>query len=133
VGTATASTETRQQTMRRVVRTWSRLLNARDNAGVAKLFRLPALFVQGSFAFRLTTPAEIAMWHDGLPCSGKVTSIRISGQFATVVFVLGDRRGSKCDAPGEKAAARFKIVRGKIVSWQQVAVPEEPDPPGPVA
>jgi hypothetical protein len=131
--TTSRSGETRQQTMRRVVRAWSRLLNAGDNPGVARLFRLPAVFVQGGLAYKLKTAEQVAMWHEGLPCAGRVTSIRIAGRFATAVFVLGDRKGSKCDAPpGEKAAAKFGIVRGKIVSWEQVAVPDEA-PPGPVA
>ena len=132
-GTAGRSLETRQQTMRRVVRTWSRLLNAGDNAGIARLFRVPAIFAQQGMAYRLTTAAQVVMWHEGLPCAGRVTSIRITGTFATVVFVLGNRKGSKCDAPGQQAAARFKIVRGKIVVWEQVPVPVEPAPAGPKA
>jgi hypothetical protein len=126
-------TETRQQAMRRIVYAWSRLLNARDNAGIARLFRLPTFFVQGTLVYRLKTAEQVALWHDALPCAGRVTSIRIAGRFATAVFLLSDRKGSRCDAPGEKAAARFEIVRGKIVSWVQVAVPGEPAASGPVA
>ena len=133
VSAATRSGETRQQVMRRVVRAWSRLLNAGDSAGIARLFRLPAVVVQGSLGYRLKTAEQVALWHEGLPCGGRVTSIRIAGRYATVVFVLSDRKGSSCDAPGGKAAARFEIVRGKIVSWEQVAVPAEPAPKGPEA
>jgi hypothetical protein len=49
----------------------------------------------------------------------------VRGRFATAVFRLGDRRKSKCDAPGTLAAARFKIVRGKITIWQQVQPPTQ--------
>jgi hypothetical protein len=122
---ADRSGETREQAMRRIVHTWSRLLNARDNAGISRLFSLPAIIAQGSFVYRLKTAKQIALWHDGLPCAGRVTSIRIAGRFATAVFVLSDRKGSRCDDPGGKAAARFEIIRGKIVSWTQVAVPPE--------
>jgi hypothetical protein len=109
--------------MRRVVRAWTRLLNAEDNAGIAQLFRPPALFTQGQATYKLTTAKQIAIWHEGLPCSARLTSIRIAGTLATAVFVLGDRKSSRCDAPGKPAAVEFRIVRGKIVSWKQVAVP----------
>jgi hypothetical protein len=114
---------TAPETMRRVVRAWSRLLNADDNQGVARLFAVPAVIVQGPFVYRLRTYEQVARWHAGLPCSGTVVSITIRGRYATAVFRLGNRRRSRCDAPGTLAAARFEIVRGKIVSWVQVAVP----------
>jgi hypothetical protein len=119
--------------MRAVVRTWSRLLNASDNKGVARLFSLPAVFSQGPNAYRLRTYAQIALWHSGLPCSGKIVSLSLSGRYATAVFRLGDRGQSSCDAPGSLAAARFGIVRGKIVSWEQVAAPGQDDTDPPVA
>ena len=119
--------------MRVVVRTWSRLLNAGDNQGVARLFSLPAVFVQGQDAYRLRTYAQIAAWHAGLPCSGKIVSLSLNGRYATVVFRLGNRGQSTCDAPGSLAAARFGIVRGKIVSWEQVAAPGQDDGNPPVA
>ena len=114
----------REQQMRAVVRAWSSRLNANDNAGVAHLFALPSVVAQGSYAFRFHTYAQLAQWHSGLPCSGRVVSITIRGRNATVVFRLGNRGSSRCDAPGTLAAARFEIVNGKIVLWQQVPVPE---------
>jgi hypothetical protein len=123
--------------MKRIVREWSRLLNAADNEGLAKLFRLPAIVEQGGVGYRLKTAKHIAIWHDGLPCSGRVTSITIRGRVATAVFLLGDRpsTGSRCDATGELAAAAFEIVGGKIVHWTQVAVPAaaKSPPSGPSA
>jgi hypothetical protein len=119
--------------MRALVRTWSRLLNADDNKGIARLFSLPAVFVQGQNAYRLRTYAQIAAWHGGLPCSGKIVSLSLNGRYATAVFRLGNRGQSTCDAPGSLAAARFGIVRGKIVSWEQVATPGEDDSGPPVA
>ena len=116
--------------MRSVVREWSTRLNANDNAGAAHLFTLPAVMTQGPYAYRLRTYQQLALWHDGLPCAGKVTRIIVKGRFATAVFALGHRNGHTCDAPGGEAAARFEIVGGKIRSWTQVAVPP---PAGPVA
>ena len=111
--------------MRAVVRAWSANLNSGDNAAEARLFSLPALMIQGPYGYRLTTAEQVAQWHAGLPCSGKIVSIKVHGRFATAVFRLGDRRKSKCDAPGTLAAARFKFVRGKITIWQQVQPPAQ--------
>lgn len=134
---AGAATSTRPAEMKRIVRDWSRLVNVADNAGLAKLFRLPAIVEQGGVGYRLKTAKHIAIWHDGLPCAGRVTSITVRGRVATAVFVLGDRpgTGSRCDAPGELAAAAFEIVDGRIVRWAQVAVPAtaRKPPPGAVA
>jgi hypothetical protein len=120
--------------MEAVVRAWSARLNAGDNERLARLFALPAVMVQGPLAYRLSTYKQVAAWHAGLPCSGRVVSIAFHGRFATAVFRLGNRRASQCDAPGSLAAARFEIVRGKIVSWQQVPVPpKQATGKGPVA
>ena len=122
------------------MRAWSARLNAGDNAGLARLFRVPTLISQGPYEYRLRTRAQVATWYSGLPCSGKVVSISIHGRFATVVFRLGDRGSKLCDAPGTLAAAVFEIVNGKIVSWEQIPVPAKkakpklmPAPSGPVA
>ena len=74
----------------------------------------------------------MALWYSGLPCSGTIAWIVFYGRFATAVFRLGDRGKTKCDAPGKLAAARFEIVKGKIRSWVQVAVPPKAGT-GPVA
>ena len=105
-----------------VVRSWSARLNARDDAGAARLFRLPATVIQGD-TFRFHSRARLAEWHSLLPCSGRITSIAIDGRFATAVFRLGARRGSPCDSRGALVATRFEIVSGKIVSWEQIPVP----------
>jgi hypothetical protein len=114
--------------IRSVVRTWSARLNANDNRGASRLFALPAVMTQGPYAYRLTTYRQLTLWHDGLPCAGKVTRIIVKGRFATAVFTLGKRKGHNCDAPGSEAAAKFEIVRGKIRSWTQVEVPPAAGP-----
>ncbi len=118
--------------MSAIVHAWSARLDAGDYAGIAKLFSLPALIVQPPYEYRLTTSHQVALWHSLLPCSGTILSIAYDGRFATAVFKLGNRRGSKCDEPGGLAAARFEIANGKIRSWVQVAVPKSADT-GPVA
>ncbi len=111
------------------MRAWSARLNAYDNAGIARLFSRPATFVQGGVALRLETAADIALWHRLLPCAGRITSITVKGERATAVFVLANGKNRRCDAPGAKAAAVFRIRGGKIRTWTQVPVP----PPGPTA
>jgi hypothetical protein len=117
--------------MKAVVRAWSARLDAGDNAGLAQLFRVPVLMTQGQYVFRLVTRSQVARWHATLPCSGHIVSITVKGRIATAVFRLGNRTTSRCDAPGTLAAARFTIVGGKIVAWEQIAVP--PQQAAPVA
>jgi hypothetical protein len=117
---------------KRVVRAWSARLNAYDNAGVARLFARPAVFVQGGSALRLETPAQIALWHRLLPCAGRIVSIEVDGELATAVFRLANGKHRHCDAPGQKAAAVFRVRHGKIVAWVQVPVPP-PRTSGPTA
>ena len=117
--------------MKAVVRAWSARLDAGDNAGLARLFRVPVLMTQGPYVFRLVTLSQVARWHSTLPCSGHLVSITVKGRIATAVFRLGNRTTSRCDAPGTLAAARFTIVGGKIVAWEQIPVP--PTQAAPVA
>ncbi len=112
--------------MKRVVRAWSARLNAYDNAGAARLFSRPATLVQGGFSLRLRTASDIALWHRLLPCAGKLVSITVEGERATAVFLLANGKNRRCDAPGVKAAAVFRIRGGKIRSWTQVPVPAGP-------
>jgi hypothetical protein len=120
---AAAPRRTPPAQMKAIVRAWSERLNAGDNAGVARLFALPALMIQAPYEYRLTRRAQVAAWHAALPCSGHIVSITVSGRRATAIFRLGNRKTSTCDAPGARAAARFTIVDGKIVVWQQIPVP----------
>jgi len=115
-------------TMRATVLAWSGRLNANDNAGVARLFAVPAIIRQGNLVYRLTTREQLTIWHDGLPCGGTISRITIRGRFATAVFTLGLRKGHTCEGLGMEAAARFEIVKGKIRSWTQVAVPGQTGP-----
>jgi len=112
--------------LKAVVRAWSANLNAGNNAAEARLFSLPALMIQGEFVYKLVSASQVARWHAALPCSGKILSITVRGNFATAVFRLGNRPTSRCDAPGTLAAARFRIVRGRIRVWEQVPPPSAP-------
>ena len=112
-----------------VVRAWSQALNAEDNKGAADLFAPGAEVVQGSIVIRLRTHAQAEAWNAALPCSGRIVSIKSHGQTARATFVLGDRQHSRCDGPGERATAIFRVVKGKIVLWHQTGSRTAPPPP----
>jgi limonene-1,2-epoxide hydrolase len=109
-----------------VVRAWSQALNSEDNQGAANLFAPGAEIVQGDHVVTLRTHAEAVHWNSELPCSGRIVSIRSTEHTATATFELGDRSHSRCDGPGERATAIFRVVKGKIVLWHQTATPAPP-------
>ena len=111
-----------------VVRAWSAALNQDDNNTAASLFAQGAKVVQNGHVLTLRNRRQAVAWNSALPCSGKIVSIHTRGQTATATFVLGDRRHSQCDGPGQEATAIFKVVHGKIVLWHQTEAP--PPPPG---
>jgi limonene-1,2-epoxide hydrolase len=102
-----------------VVRAWSQALNDDDNDRAADLFARDAQVVQAGHELTLKTHADAVAWNAALPCSGKIVSIDSHGNTATATFLLGDRRHSSCDGPGQRATAIFKVVKGKIVLWHQ--------------
>jgi limonene-1,2-epoxide hydrolase len=111
-----------------VVRAWSQALNENDNDRAADLFARDAQVVQAGRELTLKTHADAVAWNAALPCSGKIISIDSHGNTATATFLLGNRRHSSCDGPGERASAIFKVVKGKIVLWHQTPAtgPTEP-------
>lgn len=109
-----------------VVRAWNEALNTDDNRAAADLFAPNAEVVQGEQVIRLRTHADAVAWNSALPCSGKIVAIRSKGETATATFLLGDRLHSRCDGPGQRATAIFKVVKGKIVLWHQTGTPVMP-------
>ena len=118
-GSSSPSTES-------VVRAWSQALNSEDNRGAADLFAPNAEVVQGATVLRLKTHADAVRWNSALPCSGEIVAIHSDGQTASATFRLGDRQHSRCDGPGQKATAIFRVVKGKIVLWHQTGTPVMP-------
>ena len=108
-----------------VVRAWSRALNANDNAAAAALFAPRARVIQPGVDVLLSPRLALA-FNQSLPCGGKIVRQTRKGDRVTVTFLLTERPRHRCDAPGVKAAAIFTVRRGKIVRWQQIAVPETP-------
>ena len=112
-----------------VVREWSDALNAGDNERAADLFAHGAQVVQGNSVLFLQTHADAVDFNSALPCSGKIVDVTTDDDTATATFVLGDRRKTQCDAPGQKAVAAFRVVHGKIVLWHQLPSPAPPPAP----
>jgi limonene-1,2-epoxide hydrolase len=121
VGVASAAAP---KTPAQVVRAWSRALNASNDRAAGALFARNAVTVQGPVVIRLPNLRMAILWNAGLPCSGRITRLRVNGNVASATFVLGERKGHRCDGPGVVVAAKFTVVKGKIVRWEQVA-PEE--------
>jgi limonene-1,2-epoxide hydrolase len=112
-----------------VVRAWSQALNQGDNETAAKLFAQGAEVIQGDMVLTLRTQHDALAWNAALPCSGRILEIHTKGQTATATFLLGDRPHSRCDGPGHKATAIFRVVKGKIVLWHQTGSRAAPQPP----
>jgi limonene-1,2-epoxide hydrolase len=112
-----------------VVRAWSQELNTGDNQAAAKLFAPDAEIVQAGTTLRLHTQAEAVAWNAALPCSGRIVSIKTSGDTTRATFILGDREKSKCDGPGQRATTIVRVHKGKIVLWHQTSA--APAPIGP--
>jgi len=104
----------------KVVRAWSQALNSDDNEAAANLFAPNAEVVQPGRVFLLRTHADAFLFNAGLPCSGRIVALSIRGETATATFSLGNRKRSRCGAPGQKATAIFTIQSGKIVLWHQL-------------
>jgi len=111
-----------------VVRAWSKALNANDNETAGGLFAKNARVVQGPLDARLPTHKLAVLFNSTLPCAGRIVAMTVKGDRVLATFVLGHRPKHTCDGPGQKAAALFVVDRGKIVLWEQVAVPAASGP-----
>jgi limonene-1,2-epoxide hydrolase len=108
-----------------IVRAWSKALNANDNQAAASLFAPAAHIVQPGVDFKLT-PRLALLWHQALPCGGKIVKLVTRGERVTATFLLNERPFHRCDGPGMKAGAVFTVRKGKIVAWRQVLVKQPP-------
>jgi hypothetical protein len=108
-----------------VVRAWSKALNSGNDEAAANLFAAGARIVQGPLVTTLGTHADAVRWNSGLPCAGRIVALDRRGHDITATFVLGTRKAHACDGPGDRAAALFRIQKGRIVLWHQVPPPDE--------
>ena len=115
-----------QQRMAAVILRWSMRLNDNDNEVIARLYALPALIVQGAYAYRLVNRHQVALWYSGLPCSGTIVRIVFHGRFATAVFsrIAAAREGGRaealpleCKRRVDRYAAVTRESAGTITLW----------------
>jgi limonene-1,2-epoxide hydrolase len=119
----TACGSHRHRSAAEVVRSWSAALDRNDNDAAAWLFADGARVVQDSEVV-LTDHAAAVHWNASLPCGGKILTLSQQGDSQILaVFRLEERPGHRCDGPGVKAAAIFRVDHGKIVLWHQTEVP----------
>ncbi len=110
-----------------VVRAWSEAVNSEDNASAARLFAEGAQVIQGTDIRRLRTFEEARTWNEGLPCSGRILALEVQGAVVRATFLLGNRGRTRCDGPGQRARALFRVEHGKIVLWHQLDPLLEPE------
>jgi hypothetical protein len=108
-----------------VVRAWSQSLNTGDNEAAAELFAPAAQVIQGR-RFILRSKSDAIAFNEALPCSGEIVELETDGDTVRATFLLGHRETSRCDAPGARVRAAFRVRDGKIVVWEQL-----PDVGGP--
>jgi limonene-1,2-epoxide hydrolase len=110
-----------------VVRAWSQAVNSGDDDGAARLFATGARVVQGDNTRTLDSFAEARAWNASLPCSGRIVTLQETGETVRATFVLGNRQSVRCDGPGERAKALFRVRGGKIVLWHQLDPARQPE------
>ena len=109
-----------------IVESWSKALNAGDDAAAAGLFSDDATVIQGGQTVKLAGHAEALSFNASLPCGGEIVEQSLAGNEVTATFSLTERPGHTCDGTGHTAVAVFRIADGKIVVWHQLPS-TEPD------
>jgi hypothetical protein len=106
-----------------VARAWSAALDHNDNEAAANLFANGARIVQGG-EMVLRDHAAAVSWNAMLPCGGTILSVTTQSRTdVLVVFRLGERPQHRCDGPGTRAAALFRVRDGKITLWHHTDAP----------
>src|SRR4051812_39493300 len=111
---------------RRVIKGWSDTLRHGHVAAAARYFALPAIVqIQPSAApLRITRRPEAVAFNLVLPCGARLVRAERDGRYVNALFVLTERPGATCDAPGATARTAFLIRGGRIAEWRRA--PDEP-------
>jgi hypothetical protein len=110
----------------RVIRGWSDALRGSDVERATSFFSVPLVVSQGT-AGVLGSRARVREFNDGLPCGSRVTGVKRDGEYFVASFVLTERPGKRCDAPGASARVAFKLRGGRLSEWRQL-VGQAPPP-----
>ena len=60
-----------QHRMAAIIQLWATRLNKGDYDGIAKLFSVPAIFIQGPYEYRLVNLKQVALWNSGCRAPGR--------------------------------------------------------------
>lgn len=110
----------------RIIRGWSDALRGSDLERATSFFSVPLLVSQGETGV-LTSRARVREFNDGLPCGSRVTGVTRAGEYFVAAFVLTERPGKRCDAPGASARVAFKLRGERMNEWRQL-VGQAPPP-----
>jgi hypothetical protein len=100
----------------RVIRAWSRALNAGRFEEAGSYFARNALVDQGQ-PFRLPNRDAAAAFGRSLPCKGEVTDVTDEGATSLASFQLSRGPGGPCRG---RARVRFRIRNGKFTEFRQL-------------
>ena len=104
---------------------WSAALDRNDNEAAARLFADDAQSRAGRRARCCATMPTPCSGTRPCPAAGTITSSRRTSETDVLVVFRARRsaRGHRCDGPGARAAALFRVRDGQIVLWHQTTVP----------
>lgn len=105
----------------KVIRAWSDTLRAGHVEAAARFFAVPTIvqFQAGGPIARLRRASDAVAFNATLPCGARLLSTSRDGRYVNALFILSDRPGSPCDAPGHTARTRFVVRAGKITEWRR--------------
>ena len=105
-----------------VVRAWADALRHGHIDQAANLFALPSSVqtLPGAPLEVVEAHADAVAFNLTLPCGGTLVKATQRGRYVDALFLLSDRPGSRCDAPGSTARAAFLVRNGKIAEWRRV-------------
>ena len=106
----------------RLIREWSKAVNAERYERAAGFFAPGAIVDQGR-EFRLEDRRAAIFFNSTLPCKADVTDIDGEGDILLAAFRLRNGPGGSCDGA---ARVRFRFRNGKFIEWRQLAQPEAP-------
>jgi hypothetical protein len=112
---------------RALIAGWLKALNAHDFGRAAGYFARGAIVDQGQ-PIELPNRAAAIAFNRGLPCKGRLTSVKDEGRTSLGTFSLihgSGGPGANCDG---SARVRFTIRGGHFTVWRQL--PEPPPPRG---
>jgi hypothetical protein len=110
---------------KRIVKGWTDALRHGDVERAVSFWAVPAT-VANPQPVRLLTRRAVRFFNSSLPCGAKLLSVKRDADYILATFVLTNRPGKHCDAPGNRARTAFLLRGGKIVQWLRAP---DPDPP----